>query len=98
MLRRVIWPLAVLAGVLLSTSCSRLDVSITGGGEISADRVPNPGSVPPEWGSLISVTNSPSFPHLFHLWFEDPEGNVRMMVFDSRTSVLADDAKLITRQ
>jgi hypothetical protein len=98
MLRRVIWPLAVLAGVLLSTSCSRLAESPPEGGEISSESLPNPGSVPSQWGNLVSVTNSPSFDYLFHLWFEDPEGNVRMVLYDSRTAILAADAKLITRQ
>ena len=90
--------MAALTLVLLSLSCSRLPERTPGEGELATERLPNAGSVPSQWGSLVSVTTQPASPNRFQLWFQDEEGNVRMVLYDADGGRLVSEVRLITRQ
>ena len=41
--------------------------------------------------------NNPRAPQLFQLWFQDEEGNVRLVVYDNTTRQLRPEARIIRR-
>ena len=50
-----------------------------------------------EWGNLVAVSNSTSFPDLFQLWFQDEAGNIHMVVYDDETRSMKSNSVLIQR-
>jgi hypothetical protein len=73
-----------LALVLATWSCSRLPQRAEPGspGSVRSEVLPDSISVPAAWGNLISVTINPAFTNVAQLWFQDAQGNVRVVVFD----------------
>jgi hypothetical protein len=58
-------------------------------------------SVPPEWGPLVSVTATSTRENAalyFQLWFQDPEGNVRVVSLDPQTNRFVPLAGFIRRK
>ena len=94
---RVCRCMAVLTLVLLSLSCSRLPELMPGDEQLAVERLSNTGSVPSQWGSLISVTTQKDWSS-FQLWFQDEEGNARMVLYDPWNRQLISEVTLITRQ
>jgi hypothetical protein len=47
---------------------------------------------------LISVSNEPDFPNWVQLWFEDKDGNVRMVAYTIGTNRLEGTVVLIPRK
>jgi hypothetical protein len=80
MLRRTAGTLIVLALVVLTQSCRRLERRGPPGG-LPADPVPNGMILPADWGNLISVTTTDRYPDVMQLWMQDSAGNVRVVAF-----------------
>jgi hypothetical protein len=80
MLRRTAGMLALLALVVLTTSCRRLEQR-GGPGSLPVQPVANGMVLPADWGNLISVTSSDTFPGVMQLWLQDSAGNVRVAAF-----------------
>ena len=83
--------------VAISVSCKRLDQEAPPGGapvESLADAV----SVPSEWGNLIDVVQHPTMTQITWLWFQDDEGTIRVVRYNTRTTRLSTDATVIHRR
>ncbi len=89
--------LVFLGLVAISVSCRSLDQEAPPGGapvESLADAV----SVPSEWGNLIDVIQHPSREQITFLWFQDDEGTIRIVRYNSRTKQFLTDATVIHRR
>jgi hypothetical protein len=90
--------LVLLAVLVLAPSCTKISPPLLQTGPAMADEaVPAGGVVPQEWGTLVSVSTAAVYPGLVQLWFQDREGNVRMLVLDLTTHQFT-NAKLIRRK
>lgn len=86
----------VAVALLLPLSCTKLPERIPlEKGSIAVERMQGADSIPSNWGSLISVTNRPDVSHVFQLWFQDEDGNVRMAVYNMTLNSLLPNAILI---
>jgi len=82
MLRRTAGTLIILALVVLTQSCRRLEQrGAQPSGGIPAVQVPNGTVLPADWGNLISVTTSDRYPDTMQLWLQDSAGNVRVAAY-----------------
>jgi hypothetical protein len=89
--------LALLAVFVLVPSCTKISPPLPQTGTALADEaLPAGGAIPQEWGTLVSVSTAAVYPSLVQLWFQDREGNVRMVVLDLTTHQFT-NAKLIRR-
>lgn len=89
------WLAFLLAGV--AAACARLP-EVRHTGAFARDTLPDSASVPSSWGNLVSVTVNPASTDVFQLWFQDPAGKVRLVVYDIRKVQLDRAATLITRR
>ncbi len=85
MLRRTVVVLLLAVVVFSIPACRRLESPAAGGG-LPHQTLLNAATLPADWGNLVSVTNAASYPDLLQLWFQDRDGNVRMVVFRVTTS------------
>lgn len=84
---------------LLPLSCTELpDRTPLEEGAIAVEKMENVDSIPSAWGSLVSVTNRPDVAHVFQLWFQDEDGNVRMAVYNMPLNRLLPSAILIPQK
>jgi hypothetical protein len=101
MLARAGTCLGVLA-VLLLLSCTKVSTVLPEGeGYIPTEALKDLTSIPPEWGNLVSVTKTTTSENItqdVQLWFQDKEGNVRVVTFDVRTNQLTPKALLFRRK
>ncbi len=97
MTRRTTGILVLLLLVAFVPSCTRLSKPDGAGGDLAIEQVPASGVIPQEWGALISVSSVADFPHAAQLWFQDREGNVRIVVLDLSTHQFV-NARLIRRK
>ncbi len=89
--------LVFLGLVAISVSCRRLDQEAPPGGaqvEALADAV----SVPSEWGNLIDVVQHPTLTQTTWLWFQDDDGTIRVLRYNTLTSRLSTEAIVIHRR
>jgi len=91
------WLPALLFAAMLA-SCApvpsaRFDVSE----ELPAVELPDDRSIPAEWGNLVAVSNSPKFPEVFQLWFQNEAGEIHLVVFDNRSRSLVNTGRVIAR-
>ncbi len=88
--------------VLLLLSCSQLPQALPAGeGGLPTESLKDLTSVPPEWGNLVSVTSSIKGDNAglyFQLWFQDGEGNVRVVSLDPQTNHFVPTAGIIRRK
>jgi hypothetical protein len=93
--------LGLLLVFLLPLSCTRLARFVPEAeGGVPAAPLKDLRSVPLEWGNLVSVTSvttGTSPEQLQYLWFQDKEGNVRVVIFDLRTNQFRSIAGLFRR-
>jgi hypothetical protein len=91
--------LVVMVLALLPLSCTKIpDWASPGQGNVAVERLPTKDSIPLKWGNLVSVTTSPGVNNAFELWFQDEQGNLRMVVYDGRTNNLYANVPFITRK
>jgi hypothetical protein len=92
----------ILLALLLPLACTRLPkFAPEAEGGTPTDALKDSTSVPPEWGTLVSVTsmttpdNSVQY---FQLWFQDKDGTVRVVSYDPRTNHLMPKAGRFQRR
>ena len=91
--------LVVMVFVLLPLSCTKIPQWATPGqGNVAVETLPAKDSIPLKWGNLVSVTASPSVGNAFELWFQDEQGNLRMVVYDARNNILYTNVPCIPRK
>ena len=89
--------LAVL--VLLASSCTKIpQVPITGQGTVAIESAPTTGSIPLKYGNLVSVTTTPDMNYWFQLWYQDEQGNIRIVLYQAHTNRLGNVVRLIPRK
>ena len=94
LLRRCLCVVAIT--LLLPLSCTELPERIPlERGAIAVEKMQGADSIPSDWGSLVAVTNRPDVSHVFQLWFQDEQGNVRMAVYNMSLNSLLPNAILI---
>lgn len=84
--RRTSALLALLVLLLVLPSCAKLERPMPSSANLPSEDLPGRASLPAQWGNLVSVTSADAFPDLLQLWFQDREGNVRMVVFNLSTN------------
>ena len=85
--------------LLLPLSCTKLPERVPlEKGTIAVERMPGTDSIPSNWGSLVAVTNRPDVAHVFQLWFQDEDGDVRMAVYNMTLNSLLPNAILIPKK
>ena len=97
MFRRLRKYLAFLGLVALSVSCTRLAREDTGG-KLPVVLLDDSLSVSSEWGNLIGVSNHPTLEPWATLWFQDRQGTIRLVGYNTRTLVLGNEAQVIHRR
>jgi len=92
--------LTVLALLVTTWGCSRLpqQEAARHPGPMPTETLPDSLTVPAAWGNLVSVTVNPDYGDAIYLWYQDPQGNTRIVVFDNRKRQLARTAFLIARR
>jgi hypothetical protein len=91
--------LVVMVLVLLPLSCTKIgEQAVTGQGRVAVETLTTKDSIPLSWGKLVSVTMTPDAGYFFQLWFQDEQGNVRMVVYHMRTNSLMDQVRFIPRK
>jgi hypothetical protein len=95
MVRKTAGFFVLLALVLLSQACRKLPTEGSGG--IPVQTLQGSTTLSPEFGSLVSVSTSTTYPDLAQLWFQDKDGNVRIVNFSLPSRQLL-NVMLIRRQ
>jgi hypothetical protein len=91
--------LVVMVLVLLLLSCTKIPQwAGPGQGNVAIETLPSKDSIPLKWGNLVSVTTSPDVKLGFELWFQDEQGNLRMVVYNLLTNSLDPNVRLIPRK
>jgi hypothetical protein len=98
MLLRGTFFLIIVSLVILNVSCAKIEeeqpVLST---VIILEKVPQADSIPSAWGKLIFVSSVPNFQNWALLWFQDDEGNIRMVPYNVIENRLSTEARLIRR-
>ena len=98
MLKRAGMCLLVMALVLFAISCTKLPGATTQEeGGIAIEKLEDMTSIPLKFGKLISVNTIPER-DLSQLWFQDDDGNVRMVVFNMNANRLWNHARLFPQK
>ena len=87
-----------LALALLCMSCTRLPQRQEADGNVAVETLQNLGSVPAEWGNLVSASTHPINMQTMRLFFEDDEGTIRVVVYDAQLLRLWPNVGVIRRQ
>ena len=90
----------VMVMALLPLSCTKIPQwAAPGQGKVAIETLPAKDSIPLKWGNLVSVTTSPGgVRNVFELWFQDEQGNLRMVVYDVSTNNLYANVPYIPRK
>jgi len=98
MLGRTIISLLLVIPVLIILSCTKMpEWTVSGEGNLAVEKLPEIDSIPLEWGNLVTVNPNPD-PSACQLWFQDENGNLRMIVYDMRANEFMPNARLIPRK
>ncbi len=99
MLNRITLCLIMTFLVLINFSCTKLTEEKPVKEEnIVVEKLPDKDSIPASWGKLVSVSSSPDVSRWVQLWFEDKEGNIRMIDYNIIQNRLARHAKVFRRK
>lgn len=96
MLKRFGIGFLLMALVLLPLSCTRMEGP--GEGSVAIEKLPDAKSIPMKWGKLVQVSHRPEQEGRYQMWFQDDEGNFRIVTFNMRTNRLAPNARLIPQK
>ncbi len=80
MSRRAILAFAALVLLTGAAACEKTTTVATPTGPLQFDEFMQGASIPAEYGELVSVTSSASFPGWAQLWFQKPDSTI-MTVF-----------------
>jgi hypothetical protein len=97
MFHRLAGCLVMCAILVLSVSCRRLGEPGRGEQHLALEKLTQPDSIPAKWGKLVSVSSVPAFENWVQLWFQDDEGNIRVVPYNVRGNYLSSQAMVIRR-
>ncbi len=97
MLRRAAIYFVVIASVLLTFSCARLEEPLLKG-DVAKEVMPYADSIPTQWGNLISVSSVAKYKSAVQLWFQDDKGHVRMISYNIQSSRFGEVFSLFHRK
>ena len=84
--------------ILLPLSCTEKYQPGPVKGSLTKEKLPDTNTIPLKWGRLISVTRVGSNPGRVQLWFQDEDGNVRVLLYYFERRLLGPEVRLITRK
>ena len=94
----LVMALAALTLVGLGVGCEPIDRSSAAPVSIVSERLPDPASLPAEYGRLVDVTTTPGYREDFaQLWFVDDEGTIRCVYYHFRDRALDQRVDVIPR-
>ena len=98
-MNRSIGLLAVAALIAALCACAPIPGSeVDEADSLPVLQLPDTRTIPAEWGSLASVSNSSKYPDVFQLWFENESGEIHLVVFDNKSRTLLTSSRVITRR
>ena len=89
--------LLMAAILVFGASCTKLGEPTQGENTLEVQTLPQAGSIPANWGKLISTSNCAVAKEWIQLWFQDDAGVVRMVAYNLETNTLSDRAVLFHR-
>ena len=99
MLSRIILCLLIGFLVLINLSCTKLtEEEPVIKGEVNVEELPYKDAIPANWGKLISVSSSPEVAQWVQLWFENEEGQIRMVAYNIIKNRLSTQARVFHRK
>ena len=91
--------LCLLIIVLFPLSCTKLDqVTTIGTSSLAMEELPGDGSIPADYGNLISVSSLDQYPTMVQLWFQNEDGDLRMVQYSFKYNHFSKFAYLISRK
>ena len=91
--------LVVVVLVLFSLSCARIsEASTPGEGAFFKKALPHVDSIPSKWGNLVSVSNVAGSRYWIQLWFQDENGNLRVVAYALQKNSFAKEFYLLRRR
>lgn len=84
--------------VLCCWSCAKLPSPALEEDDTPSIKLSTVKSIPLEWGNLISVSNCDKYKKWVQLWFQDKDGNIRMVPYDVSINRFSTTFKLISRK
>ncbi len=88
--------LVVIGFIFLLLCCERIPTPSEP--TIAIGKLADLDSIPSKWGNLVFVSNRPDIEHVFQLWFQDEDGNVRMAKYNDNIDQLLPKTILISRK
>ena len=99
MLSRLGISLILMILVLMPSSCAKLDQpSPKGESVIVKEALPATDSIPKKYGNLVSVSSVAEYPAWVQLWFQDENGNLRIVPYSIRDNRFAGSVRLIPQK
>ena len=97
MLQRLAGILVVIAILASGAVCKKMGEPGDGEQKLSVEELPRADSIPKEWGKLLSVSSIPGVEKWAQLWFEDDEGDIRLVPYNVESNYLSKQARVIRR-
>ena len=95
--RRSVGILVISLILVLGASCTRLGEPARGENTLGVQALSQMGSIPANWGKLISTSSCPAAKEWIQLWFQDDAGIIRMVAYNLENNTLSDKAVLLRR-
>jgi hypothetical protein len=89
--------LVMSAILIFSVSCTRLGEPGSGEQKLVLQELTQTNSIPAKWGKLVSVSSVPDIEKWVQLWFQDDEGNIRVVPYNVSDNYLSIQARMIRR-
>jgi len=87
----------LLIGFIFLASCAKLPPTPAKEGALPVEKLAQTNSVPADWGRLTSATISPDFPRQVQLWFQNDQGEIRLVFYDMPQNKLMAEAIVLRR-
>ncbi len=88
--------LIVTLTLVLASACTKLNAPANRAAQASPEMFAQPNAIPAAWGNLVAVSSVSQYPELVQMWFQDPQGEVRVIAFRVSTGEIL-NGKLIRR-
>ena len=83
--------------LILGVSCARIGEPGPTEQRLVLEKLTQTDSIPAKWGKLVSVSSTPGVENWAQLWFQDDEGNIRVVPYNVRDNYLSSQARIIHR-
>jgi hypothetical protein len=83
--------------LIFGVSCTKLGKPGPGEQKLVLQELTQADSIPAKWGKLVSVSSVASEERWVQLWFQDDEGNIRLVPYNVSDNYLSNQARMIRR-